>query len=63
VGTLLATLTSGWTGRFHHHGRAVVVASMCWGGAIALAGLASRRVGPTTVLVAAAMAGLLWHGL
>jgi MFS family permease len=40
VGTLLATLTSGWTGRFHHHGRAVVVASMCWGGAIALAGLA-----------------------
>jgi chromate transporter len=32
-------------------------------GAIALAGLASRRVGPTTVLVAAAMAGLLWHGL
>jgi MFS family permease len=40
VGSLLATLTSGWTGRFHHHGRAVVVASMCWGGAIALAGLA-----------------------
>jgi MFS family permease len=40
VGTLVATLTSGWTGRFHHHGRAVVVASMCWGGAIALAGLA-----------------------
>lgn len=40
VGSLLATLTSGWTGRVHHHGRAVVVASMCWGGAIALAGLA-----------------------
>jgi MFS family permease len=39
VGTLLATLTSGWTTRFHHHGRAVVVASMCWGAAIALAGL------------------------
>jgi chromate transporter len=32
-------------------------------GAIALAGLVSRRVGPTTVLVAAAIAGLLWHGL
>ena len=30
VGTLLATVTSGWTSRFHHHGRAVVVASMCW---------------------------------
>ncbi|MGZ4608929.1 MAG: MFS transporter [Actinomycetes bacterium] len=40
VGTLVATVTSGWTSRFHHHGRAVVVASMCWGGAIALVGLA-----------------------
>jgi MFS family permease len=40
VGTMAATLTSGWTTRFHHHGRAVVVASMCWGGAIALVGLA-----------------------
>ena len=40
VGTLLATLTSGWTTRFHHHGRAVVVASMCWGGSMALVGLA-----------------------
>jgi MFS family permease len=39
VGTLLATLTSGWTTRFHHHGRAVVVASMCWGGSMALVGL------------------------
>ncbi len=40
VGTMIATLTSGWTSRFHHHGRAVVVASMVWGGSIALAGLA-----------------------
>ena len=40
VGTLLATLTSGWTTRFHHHGRAVVVASMCWGASMALVGLA-----------------------
>jgi MFS family permease len=39
VGTLLATLTSGWTTRFHHHGRAVVVASICWGASIALVGL------------------------
>ena len=39
VGTLLATLTSGWTTRFHHHGRAVVVASMCWGASMALVGL------------------------
>jgi MFS family permease len=40
VGSMVATVTSGWTGRFHHHGRAVVVASMAWGAAIALAGLA-----------------------
>ena len=39
VGTMIATLTSGWTTRFHHHGRAVVVASMCWGGSMALVGL------------------------
>jgi MFS family permease len=39
VGTLLATLTSGWTSRFHHHGRAVVVASMVWGASMALVGL------------------------
>jgi chromate transporter len=31
--------------------------------AVALAGLASRRVGPTTVLVAAAILGGVWHGL
>jgi MFS family permease len=40
VGALLATLTSGWTGRVHHHGRAVVLAAAAWGAAIALAGLA-----------------------
>ena len=39
VGSLLATLSSGWTTRFHHHGRAVVVASMCWGASMALVGL------------------------
>jgi MFS family permease len=39
VGTLLATLSSGWTTRFHHHGRAVVVASMVWGGSMAMVGL------------------------
>jgi MFS family permease len=29
AGTILATVTSGWTTRFHHHGRGVVVAAMC----------------------------------
>lgn len=40
VGTLVATLTSGWTTRFHHHGRAVVVSAAAWGAAVGLAGLA-----------------------
>ena len=39
VGSLLATATSGWTARVHHHGRAVVIAAACYGGAIALVGL------------------------
>ncbi len=39
VGSLLVTATSGWTTRVHHHGRAIVLASMVWGGAIALVGL------------------------
>jgi MFS family permease len=40
AGTIVATVTSGWTTRFHHHGRGVVVAAMCWGAAIACVGLA-----------------------
>jgi MFS family permease len=40
VGSLLATATSGWTGRVHHHGRAIVIAAMGWGTAVALAGVA-----------------------
>jgi MFS family permease len=39
VGGLLATLTSGWTSHVHHHGRAVLVAAICWGLAIAGVGL------------------------
>ncbi len=39
VGSLVATLTSGWTSHVHHHGRAVLVAAICWGLAIAGVGL------------------------
>lgn len=41
VGALLAGLSSGWVSRVHRHGRAIVIAAMCWGGAVAVAGLAS----------------------
>jgi MFS family permease len=40
VGSLIATTTSGWTNRVHSHGRAVVIATMVWGAAIAVVGLA-----------------------
>ncbi len=40
VGSLLATATSGWTGRLHRHGLAVCWAAVGWGVAIAALGLA-----------------------
>jgi MFS family permease len=40
VGAVLATVTSGWTSRVHHHGRAIVLAAASYGGFIALAGFA-----------------------
>jgi MFS family permease len=40
LGALLATLTSGWSGRVHRHGLAVAVAAAGWGVSIAGFGLA-----------------------
>ena len=40
AGAFLATLTSGWTGRIHRHGRAIAVAAALWGLAIVGFGLA-----------------------
>ena len=39
VGALAATALSGWTGRVHHHGRAIVLAAAAYGAFVALAGL------------------------
>jgi MFS family permease len=41
VGSLLVTLTSGWTAQVHRHGRAIVFAAMGWGAAMALVGLST----------------------
>jgi MFS family permease len=38
-GAAVVSATSGWTGRIHRHGRMVVWAAMCWGTAMAVAGL------------------------
>jgi MFS family permease len=40
IGGLLATATSGWSARVHHHGRAIVLAAAAYGLAIACVGLA-----------------------
>jgi MFS family permease len=39
VGSVLVTVTSGWTTRYRFHGRAVILAAIGWGLAIAVAGL------------------------
>jgi MFS family permease len=41
VGSLLATLTSGWAARVHRHGLAVVFAAAAWGVGITVLGFAS----------------------
>ena len=40
AGSLVATVTSGWTGRVHRHGLAVIWAAAAWGVAITAAGFA-----------------------
>ncbi len=40
AGSLVATLTSGWTRRVHRHGLGVIVAATVWGAGILLFGLA-----------------------
>lgn len=42
VGSLLATVTSGWTGRVRRQGRAVVLAAGAWGASVAVAGLTEQ---------------------
>ncbi|MFF8945813.1 MFS transporter [Streptomyces sp. NPDC014864] len=39
LGSLLVSLSGGWTSRVHRHGRAVVLAALSWGLAVAAAGL------------------------
>jgi len=54
VGSLLATATSGWTARVHHHGRAVVLSAAAWGASVVLAGLTTA---PALVLLGLVLAG------
>jgi MFS family permease len=62
IGSMVATATSGWTSRVHHHGRAIVIAASSYGLAIALAGLAPS-IGIAFVLFAMAGAADMVSGL
>jgi MFS family permease len=44
IGAMLATLTSGWAGRVHRHGLAVLLAAAGWGVGIVVCGLAPGAV-------------------
>jgi len=69
VGSLLATATSGWTARVHHHGRAVVIAAATWGAAVALAGLTTNlwlvlacfALAGAADMVSGIFRGTIWH--
>ncbi|MDQ1745449.1 MAG: hypothetical protein QOE23_3788, partial [Pseudonocardiales bacterium] len=54
VGALLAGAVSGWVRRVHRHGLAIIVAALCWGASMGLAGLMPNLA---LVLVLLACAG------
>lgn len=62
VGSLLATVTSGWTGRVHHHGRAIVLAAIVWGASIAAFGM-THNLWLALLFLAAAGAADMVSGL
>ncbi len=69
VGSLLVTATSGWTGRVHRHGMAVVVSAVGWGAAVAVAGLTTSvpivlvcfAIAGGADMVSAVFRGVIWH--
>ena len=54
VGSVCVTLTSGWTRTYRFHGRAVILAAMGWGLAVAAAGLSNSLI---LVLICMTIAG------
>jgi MFS family permease len=54
AGAIAVTLTSGWTKSYRFHGKAIILAAIGWGLAIALAGLTSSLI---VVLICLAIAG------
>jgi hypothetical protein len=59
VGSLLATVTSGWTRRVRHHGRAIASAAAAWGVAIIAFGIAPALWVALLALAAAGAADMV----
>ena len=59
VGAFLATVTSGWTGRVHRHGRAITLAAAGWGLAIVGFGVAPELELALLALAAAGAADMV----
>ncbi|HUD69065.1 MAG TPA: MFS transporter [Acidimicrobiales bacterium] len=53
IGALLASITSRWTARVRHHGRAIVAAAVIWGLSVAAFGLANGLLVAVLALVVA----------
>lgn len=69
VGSVIVTLTSGWIKNYHHHGRAVFLAALGWGAAIALAGTTNSlflillflSLAGASDMVSALFRGAIWN--
>lgn len=69
VGSLVVTLTSGWTRTYRFHGRAVIIAAIGWGLAIAASGLTHSlwlilfclAVAGASDMVSALFRGNIWN--
>jgi MFS family permease len=59
IGSVVAGLSSGWIGRVRRQGVALVIAIMCWGGAVALSGLAHQLWLAVVLLAVAGAADLI----
>ena len=69
MGSILVTLTSGWIKHYPHHGRAITLAALGWGAAIAGAGLTNSlfwtifflALAGASDMVSALFRGLIWN--
>ncbi|MDB6062409.1 MAG: transporter [Verrucomicrobiaceae bacterium] len=59
VGSLIATVFSGWSSNVHRHGRYVVIAAMCWGLCIIAVGFSSSLWMAVLFLICAGAADMI----